>query len=143
MVKVNQGERRRVFEIQIESHRAGRQSIVGSAGNMNLLEATLHQLARAHQACIHQLLHPNIFDSAHSYIQLTFLLDQFFRPPTIHGSNPDFLPIKGTATEQGVSLFPRGRKQLVNRQCLQLLHLSGRKWVGGVGGVPGSLSTTH
>ena len=80
MVKVNEGERRRVFEIQIESHRAGGQSIVGSAGNMNLLEATLDQLARAHQACIHQLLHPNIFDSAHSYIQLTFLLDQFFGP---------------------------------------------------------------
>ena len=142
MVKVNEGERRRVFEIQIESHRAGRQSIVGSAGNMNLLEATLHQLARAHQACIHQLLHPNIFDSAHSYIQLTFLLDQFFFVPRpFMALIQIFLPIKGTATEQGVSLFPRGRKQLVNRQCLQLLHLSGRKWVGG--GVPSSLSTTH
>ena len=37
MVKVNQGERGKVFEIQIESHRAVGQSIVG-AGNMNLLE---------------------------------------------------------------------------------------------------------
>ena len=57
MVKVNQESRRKVFEIQIESPRAVRQSIVG-AGNMNLLEAPpssgkLDQLARANQACIH------------------------------------------------------------------------------------------
>ena len=40
MAEVNQ-ERRKVFEIQIESLRAVGQSIVGALGNMNLLEATL------------------------------------------------------------------------------------------------------
>ena len=62
MAEVNQ-ERRKVFEIQIESLRAVGQSIVGALGNMNLLEATLkpsselEQLARANQACIQELLH--------------------------------------------------------------------------------------
>ena len=142
-----------MFEIQIESPRAVGQSIVG-AGNMNLLEATPPPLLLLGPAARRAgkgapSLHSQTFaskkiDSSHSYIQQFFFVsDQFFRP-TIHDSNPDFLPIKGPATKEGVSLFPRGRKQLVNRQCsLQLLHLTGRKWVVGGFGARFIIPHTH
>ena len=62
MVKVNQGKTGKVFEIQIESHRAVGQSIVG-AGNMNLLEGppTLRQARRAGKGT--PSLHPQTFAS--------------------------------------------------------------------------------
>ena len=122
MAEVNQ-ERRKVFEIQIESLRAVGQSIVGALGNMNLLEATLKpsseldQLARANQACIQELLHqfhsgfilshPSSFSMKHFFCQTIFAF--------IHDSIPDFLPISSTRAKLGVSAFPLGRKQLVNR----------------------------
>ena len=115
MAEVNQ-ERRKVFEIQIESLRAVGQSIVGALGNMNLLEATLKpsseldQLARANQACIQELLHqlhsgfilshPSTFSMKHFFCQTRFQI---------------FLPISSTRAKLGVSAFPLGRKQLVNR----------------------------
>ena len=100
---------RKVFEIQIESRRAAGQSIVG-AGNMNLLEAPplLRQAGPAGKGepSLHSpLLHPNIFYSDHSYIRLVFLWDRLFRNNIfafIHDFNPDFWPIRGPTTKQGV-----------------------------------------
>ena len=64
MAEVDQ-ERRKVFEIQIESLRAVGQSIVGALGNMNLLEATLKPSSELDQLASkgEPSLHSRIFAS--------------------------------------------------------------------------------
>ena len=83
MAEVNQ-ERRKVFEIQIESLRAVGQSIVGALGNMNLLEATLKpsseldQLASKGEPSLHSRTFASVSFWFHSFTSEQLFNETFF-----------------------------------------------------------------
>ena len=71
MAEVDQ-ERRKVFEIQIESLRAVGQSIVGALGNMNLLEATLKPSSELDQLARQGRTKPAFKNFCISFILVSF-----------------------------------------------------------------------
>ena len=85
MAEVDQ-ERRKVFEIQIESLRAVGQSIVGALGNMNLLEATLKpsseldQLASKSEPSLHSRTFASTSFWFYSFTSEYLFNETFFLP---------------------------------------------------------------